>query len=413
MKRFLVPLALLVLAACTQVAPTPNAQPDLTPLNFGAPGFDAAYGLAKHSTGVYVVGYTTGNLHPTPSGGDDAFVRKYSTNGAVVWGRQFGTSDSDYAYGAASDSGNNVYVVGETYGNIAGSRGGRDIFLRKYNASGGVVWTRQLGGAGNDSAGNVATHGSNVYVAGTLQNASTGDFNAYLAKYSASGSLVWTRVFGSSPEDEDWGKDVITDGSGNAYIVGYTYGALGGTDGNGADMFIRRYNANGSSSWTLQFDYSSYDYAQAVAFSGGNLYLVGHYYANSTNSVHSNARLIKLNTSGGVVWNRVYGSSLNEVVTDISVNGSVYFSGYTVDNNFTQFTGFVAKYNTSGAFFWRKNQSSPVEDFTNAVLARTSSEVYAAGYTYGVLGGSNPDGDGDAFLRRLNGSNGNTVWTHQ
>ena len=113
MKRYLVPFALLLLASCSQVAPTPNSHTDLGPSNFGTPEFDAAYGLARHSSGVYAVWYTEGNLHGTPKGGNDAFVRKYDRSGTILWGRRFGTAASDYALGAASDSGNNVYVVGK------------------------------------------------------------------------------------------------------------------------------------------------------------------------------------------------------------------------------------------------------------------------------------------------------------
>jgi hypothetical protein len=408
MKRYWVPLMLLVLAACTQVAPTPGAQADLAPLSFGSSGFDSANALAKHSSGVYVGGETNGNLHGTSKGNYDAFIRKYDTFGAVVWGRQFGTTQYEFVAGVASDSSNNAYVVGTTNGSLAGSRGSNDIFLRKYNASGGVVWTRQFGGAGYDSGNDVAVIGSNVYVVGKMGNASTGGDDVYLAKYNSSGGVVWTRTFGTTGPDV--GYDVAVDGSGNAYVVGTTYGALGGVDGNGADMFIRRYNANGSAAWTKQFDYSNDDHGEAIAFGGGHLYVVGRYYANAASSSDVNVRVIKLNTSGGVVYNFGHGTTLGQYVSDVSVNGGLYFSGH--EFNGRDFDGFVSKYTTSGSFVWAAYQNTPSNDLTNAVLARTSSEVYATGSTYGVLGGGN-SGSTDAFLRRLNASSLSTVWTDQ
>ncbi len=51
-------------------------------------------------------------------------------------------------------------------------------------------------------------------------------------------------------------------------------------------------------------------------------------------------------------------------------------------------------------------------DYTYAVAAPTSDKVYAAGFTYGTLDGSTGR-NADAFLRRLNSTDGSTVWTDQ
>lgn len=74
--------------------------------------------------------------------------------------------------------------------------------------------------------------------------------------------------------------------------------------------------------------------------------------------------------------------------------------------------GYVYKLNGSGSYVWGQQQSSSAGDGTHAVLVRNGSEVYAAGYTQGVLG-STSYSDNDAFLRRINGSTGTTAWTKQ
>ncbi len=404
MKRLWVPFALLLLAACSQVTPSPSIE--LAPMTFGTSAYDYGAKLAKHSGGVYAVGATDGNLHATQIGQGDAFIRKYDTDGGVTWGKQFGTPQGDSAAGVASDSSNNAYVVGTTYGSLAGSRGSSDFFLRKYTSSGGVSWTRQFGTSSSDIAGDVAVLGSNIYVAG--YTSSNSDYNAYLAKFNSSGTQLWTRAFGTSTND--YASDVAVDSSGNAYVVGYTYGALTGSNGGGSDMFVRKYNTSGSVVWTKQLHYSNRDEAVAVAVNGTSVFVAGLYYYNTAASIDLDVRLIKLTTSGSLSFSKRNGSGYDQIALDVSVvNGAVFASGYEYDSG-NDSGGFVTKYSGTGDVVWSVSQDSATYDFSYGVLARSSSEVYVTGQTYGILGSAN-NGGGDAFLRRLSGTSGGTVWT--
>jgi hypothetical protein len=66
-----------------------------------------------------------------------------------------------------------------------------------------MAWSRQLGGARYDYAGDVAVYGSSVYVAGAVTNNATGNLNAYLTKYSASGPELWAGVFDTTTAATD------------------------------------------------------------------------------------------------------------------------------------------------------------------------------------------------------------------
>ena len=116
------------------------------------------------------------------NGGLDAFIIKYNSSGDKQWTRLFGSSDRETAFGVATDSSGNVYVVGETMGDMDG--GGKavswDVFVVKYNSSGTKLWTRQLGscssapcsgsGDSGDHAYGVALDSSRsrVYIAGSV-----------------------------------------------------------------------------------------------------------------------------------------------------------------------------------------------------------------------------------------------------
>ena len=67
-------------------------------------------------------------------------------DGDIQWTRQFGTSDLDEAHGVITDGSGNIIVAGYTLGRFPGQpRGvGYDPILRKYDTDGDVLWTRQL-----------------------------------------------------------------------------------------------------------------------------------------------------------------------------------------------------------------------------------------------------------------------------
>ncbi len=114
---------------------------------FGTSFFEQALGTAVDATGVYVAGLTGGALPgQSNSGGTDVFVRKYDFSGNVIWTRQFGTPTDDLARRISVDAGG-VYVTGLTHGTLPGqvSSGDRDAFVRKYDADGNELWTRQFG----------------------------------------------------------------------------------------------------------------------------------------------------------------------------------------------------------------------------------------------------------------------------
>src|SRR2546427_309815 len=169
--------------------------------------------------------------------------------GAAPRLRQFGTSHFDQANGIALDA-SGVYVSGLTWDALPGqtSAGSGDAFLRKYDASGNVLWTRQFGSSDFDQADNVAVDASGAYVAGVTAGAfpgqtSAGSADAFVIKYDTSGNVLWTRQFGSSSYDLAWG--MALDASG-AYVAGRTGGASGYEPDPSDDAFVRKYDAGGN-----------------------------------------------------------------------------------------------------------------------------------------------------------------------
>jgi hypothetical protein len=343
---------------------------------------DEAIGVAIDSNNnVYITGNTEGDLDGPNAGSVDAFLAKYDSAGTLVWTKQLGTSSSDQAYSVAIDSNNNVYITGSTAGSLDGPNAGEDdAFLAKYDSTGDRVWTKQLGTSSYDGTFSVAIDSNNYvyitgYTGGSLEGSNAGSYDAFLAKYdSSTGDRVWTKQLGTSSLDVAY--SVAIDSNNNVYITGATGGGLDGLNAGSADAFLAKYDSTGDRVWTKQLGTSSYDEAFGVAIdSNNNVYITGY--------------------TEGALDGPNAGSS-----------DDPFFFWATSD-------AFLAKYDSStGNRVWTKQLGTSSSDQATSVAIDSNNNVYITGHTEGDLGGSNA-GSFDAFLAKYDSSTGDRVWTKQ
>jgi DNA-binding beta-propeller fold protein YncE len=253
---------------------TPNGG-EIWTRQFGSASRDGAYEVDLDASGIYIAGFTEGVLPgQTGPAGADGFVRKYDADGTELWTHQFASTSTggaharDFAFGLAVD-GSGVYVAGMTNGILPGqtNTGGNDAFVRKYDTDGIELWTRQFGTPGQDRASAVALALSGVYVAGDMGSA------FFVRKYDPAGNELWTEQFGTAGgSDEVW---VTADGSA-IYVAGTTGGALPGqTSAGQQDAFVRRYDIDGNEEWTRQFGTAGEDRARTVKADRSGVYVAG------------------------------------------------------------------------------------------------------------------------------------------
>ena len=342
---------------------------------FGTMEADRAEGVGLDPTGnVLVVGWTMSTLPGQTSAGTvDAFVRKYDAAGHELWTRQFGSWENDLARAVATDGAGAAYVVGQTHGILPGqaTAGGYDAFLRKYDPDGNEVWTRQFGGGGGESAWGVTVAPSGaLYVVGSTGGAlpgqaPAGDFDAFVRKYDLDGNQLWTRQFGSP--HLDGARGVALDPAGNLLVVGHTEGDLPGqASSGGLDAYIRQYDPEGNARWTRQFGGIEDDYGVAVVTD----------------------RAGKASMAG----------TTDTVLEDQTAAGStdVFLSGYDRD----------------GARGWTRQFGTSVVDDAVGIGVDEAGNAYLVGNTDGALPDQTSAGKGDVFLRRYDPTGG-ASWTLQ
>jgi cysteine-rich repeat protein len=143
---------------------------------------DAGFGIAvAPDDSVAVSGMT-----PVIATNQDVWLGKYSSAGDLVWFKQFGAPSflNDNGLGVASDADGNFVVAG--FKSLSNTD--RDIWLRKYDAGGGVVWTQAVAGAGMvaDEAQGIASDAAGDFVVvGEIRVDATNNGDIWVGKFAA------------------------------------------------------------------------------------------------------------------------------------------------------------------------------------------------------------------------------------
>lgn len=218
---------------------------------FGSPENDQGNAITCDAAGnIYVTGGCEGSLDGTPYlGNGDAFLAKFSSTGQQLWLRRFGTVNREGGNRLATDANGNVYLAGSSTGTLFGypRLGGHDAFLAKYDPDGNLLWGRMFGTTEHDRAWGVGLNGAgDVYVAGSTEgplhgNTHYGLPDIFLAKFTPAGDRLWTTQIGTEGEDAAEGMAISPDG--DVYLAGSSTGNLDGLpNAGGFDGFVMKFS---------------------------------------------------------------------------------------------------------------------------------------------------------------------------
>ena len=361
------------------------------------PVADAWYAVTRDLNGNLI----TAGVVTVAGQGTNAIVQKHNSAGVVVWTKTFNGAGNgnDAAYGVTTDKLGNVIVVGAA---VTAVGSGTDVWVRKYDVNGLVVWTQFYAGnpaqiTYNDFAFAVATNATNdVFITGgVVPNVTTNAFDIIVAKLAGlNGTIAWTDIVDDTNPNplnvagtnhSDFGFGVTVDVNGAVIATGSIDNA------DLSDIWVRKYQDNGVSFtpiWNKTFNGpgNGADTGSAITSdAAGNVYIAG---SQTVAGAGLNTWVSKLNSAGTQVWQTTAGvnTPLNDEAVGIALDptGLVAVGGYFTLANNTQ-DGWVQKLSAAGVAIgvpsWPQtyNGNAGSDDAINGVVTDANGAVWAAG----------------------------------
>jgi hypothetical protein len=235
------------------------------------------------------------------------FLAKYNTNGTVIWAKNLSQTNANNSYGIDIDAQHNIFIAGTFYDSlklsdsiIITSSFQNNLFLAKFDINGNPLWANYAAvddlnetypfSLKTDQLGNCFITGgfrNNTYFDSTPTTSWGGD-NVFIARYNNDGSFQWVRTAGCANGAR--GFSIALNDSGNLFITGsFNYSKLVfETDtlfntSTAEDIFVAKYDVNGNYFWFRKAGGTSYDIGRGIApDQNGGCFVTGNFRNSSS-----------------------------------------------------------------------------------------------------------------------------------
>ncbi len=210
-------------------------------------------------------------------------------------------------------------------------------------------------------------------------------------------AIQWEKSLGGTSYDECFGIEKTTD---SGYIaVGYTNSNDGDVSGfhgstTNSDGWVVKLNSSGTILWQKTLGGLGTDVANMVQQTADSGFVVAGYSESNDIYVYGNHGLtdywvVKLNDTGGIQWQKLYGGSDNDQASAIrqTFDGGYIVTGtsFSVDGQVTGNHGFediwVVKLNDTGAIQWEVSLGGSGHELAGDIQQTADSGYIVASYS--------------------------------
>jgi len=386
MTRIGIVAALLAVALGLSLLSLGTGAQELFANSYGGSGTEWAYSLQQTPDGGYIL---SGPSSTSSAGSYDFWIVKLDAAGAVSWQKTLGGSSDDIPNGMLQTADGGYLLAGRTssYG-----AGGLDLWVVKLDASGNIVWQKSYGGSGSyDAAYSVRQAADGGYFLAGWTNSYGSGYEMWLLKLDASGNSVWQKAYGGSGSEFAYASCPSSDGG---FVV------AGSTSSSGAgsnDFWVIKVDSSGNRVWQKAYGGAGADTAFSVEPTADGGYVV----AGRTESFGAGSAdfwVLKLDSTGTLVWQRTYGGSALDWAFAVrqTADGGYLVAGQTLSFGAGKEDVWVLRLDSTGGVLWQRAYGGSELDYAYCIGQASDGSLLVGG-----VSGSSSAGSYDAAVLKL------------
>jgi hypothetical protein len=353
-------------------------------------------------------GNVTGN-HDTTGATSDIWIVKLDSLGSIQWQKCLGGSSNEYAEGVSQTSDSGFVVCGATEsndGDVTGNHGGQDVWIVKLDNIGNIQWKKCYGGSLDDGPNFIEEVNNDGYIVVGFACSNDGNVighhdtimpvqDVWVLKLNGIGNIDWEKCYGGTKFDFGIAVHRTLDGG---YIIGSITASINGdvTGNHGLfDSWLTKVDAYGTLQWEKCYGGSGAEYGiQNVLQQNDSGYVMLSSTTSNDGDVSGNHGsddfwLLKVNSTGVLLWQKCLGGPNGEVSNDIeNTNDGGFIICGSTSSDTGDVTGlhgmnpstdyWVIKSDSLGNLEWQKCLGSVSNERGSSI-----SQAYDGGYYVG------------------------------
>lgn len=357
---------------------------------------------------------------------------------SIQWEISYGGTASEFTNSIIELPGKGFAIVGATLsvdGDIVGNHGGYgDVWYLETDSLGTIVRSKCFGGSGDEGAYSIDKVGNNGFYLGGFTTSCDGDVSSciggadyWLLRVDSNLNILWEKTYGGT--DADVLRSIKTTPDGGCVLFGYTLSVDGDVTGahtcNGcsSDMWILKVDSLGNVEWNRALGSTGNEWGYDITLSpDGGYVMAGNAELVNGDVTYSNGLsdywVIKLNSSGQLVWQHCLGGSDQDLANSILatpdggyiVSGSTQSSDGDVSINHGYEDNWIVKLDSLGNIIWENSIGGSnadrgyiVRESSNGSYLVLSETLSSDGQVIGFHGYT------DIWLSKID-SIGNLLW---
>ena len=317
---------------------------------------------------------------------------------ATKWAKTYGGTESDSPKSIQQTADGGYVVAGSTESFGAG---GYDLWVLKLGTRGCIEWQKTYGGTEWDRVFSMQQTANGGYiVAGETWSFGAGYQDLWVLKLDAGGDVEWQKIYGGSGSDYANSVRQTADGG---YIAAGVTTSFGAGDG---DLWVLKLNTSGGVQWQKTYGGSSSDYANSIRQTADGGYIVAGETRSFGAADSNDVWVLKLDASGDVVWQKTYGGTGGEGANSIqqTADNGYIVAGVTGSFGAGSADFWVLKLTASGDVQWQKTYGDSNREVAESIQRTADNGYIVAGLTTSFGASS-----GDLWALKLD-ANGEIQW---